>query len=298
MNWDDLRIVLAVARHGSHSAAARALGLAQPTIGRRMRGLEESLGAPLFERSALGLKATALGRSLLAEIAPIEERVLAAERIVDSGASRLEGEVRVTASDWLAVRVLPAALADVAARTPELRVDLVAGPGLASLTRNETDIALRPRRFEANGVYQRAIGRVDFALYTSRTYLAKHGEPTRTNGGAGHSFVSMDDDEGAIADVDWLRRTMPRARIAMRANGREPLAALAARGVGVACLPSLVGDAVSGLVKVTSVEGVPARTLWLGVHRDRRALPRVAAVVEAVREHVAATLAPVGAARH
>ena len=290
MSWDDLRIALAVARHGSHSAAARSLGLTQPTVGRRLRAFEKILGAPLFERSTHGVRTTPLGLTVITQAERIEERVFAMERVASTGSSGLAGQVRVTASDWLVARVLPRALLAIAARAPDLRIDLASESQLVSLTRNESDLALRPRRFESNGIYQRAVGYVAFAVYASREYLSRHGEPALESRALGHALALMDDDAGPIVDVEWLRRVASRARIVARTNGREPLAALARGGAAFVCLPSLVGDATPGLVRLSSLGEAPGRTLWLGVHRDRRELPRVALVAAAIRDQTEAAL--------
>lgn len=290
MDWDDLRFLLAVARHGSQSAAARALGVTQPTVGRRMGSLQRDVGARLFERAAGVLHPTAVCRAMVEEARRVEERVLRAERIVRSGAAELAGHVRITASDWLVTRVLPAVISAAAASAPGLRVDLEAAPRLASLVRNEADLAIRPARFEDNSVWQRAVGFAEFAVYASAPYLEDRGLPSLAAGCEGHDVILMDDDAGAVADVAWLRRTAARARIRARVNGREPMAALAAAHAGLACLPTLVGDGTPGLVRIAALQGAPGRTLWLGAHRDRRDLVRVRSVAELVRRAVGAAL--------
>jgi DNA-binding transcriptional LysR family regulator len=290
MDWDDLRYLLAVARHGSHSAAARALGVAQPTVGRRLAALQRVLGVRLLERAGGALRATAAGRAVLAEAEVVEERVLAAERCARAGASELAGEVKITASDWLVTRVLPAVVPEVAALAPALRVDLETRAGLASLVRNEADLALRPARFDAAGVWQRAVGHAAFAVYATPRYLARHGPPDLVDGCAGHELILMDDAAGPIADVVWLRRVAGRARVRARVNGREAMAQLALAGAGLACLPALVGDALPGLAPVRTLCAAPGRTLWLGVHRDRRDLRRVRSVADVVARVVAARL--------
>ncbi len=290
MNWDDLRFVLAVARHGSHSAAARALGVTQPTVGRRLRALEQALGDPLFERSNGVLAPTPVAASVLEQVEEMEARALAAERIARRGRGGCAGEVHVSASDWLASRVLPGALATIAARAPEVQIALAADPRVVSLPRNEADIALRPRRFEYNGVWQRAVGSVPFAVYGSRAYLARRDPPSAATQCDGHELILMDDSAGPIADVEWLGRVAARARVRARVNGRDAMASLALSGLGLACLPTLVGDATRGLTRVASLDGAPGRTLWLGMHRDRRALARVRLAASVIRDAVAKSL--------
>lgn len=290
MNWDDLRFLLAVARHGSHSAAARALGVAQPTVGRRVEALQRALAARLFERVAGELIPTTVGRAVLEQAEAIEQRMLATERIARANTSELAGHVRITASDWLVSRVLPGVVPRLAEQAPAVRLDLEVQSRLADLTRNEADLALRPSRFEANSVWQRAVGFAEFAMYASADYLSRRGKPTLANQCDGHDLIVMDDDAGAIADVKWLRRIAAKARVRARVNGRDPMAQLALADVGLACLPTLVGDASRGLLRVTTLTGAPGRTLWLGVHHDRRDLRRVKSVAELVRQVVSASL--------
>lgn len=294
MDWDDLRFLLAVARHGSHAAAARALGVAQPTVGRRLEALQHALGVRLLERRAGHTAPTAAGAALLARAERVEEQVLSAERAARAVAleSELAGCVRITAPDWIVGRALPGAVEAVAAQAPALRLDLRAEPQHVALAGNGADLALRPGRFAGRGEWQRAVGHAAFALYASASYLERRGLPRAADRGRGHALVLMDDSTGPIADVRWLQAAAARARVLARVNGREAMARLALAGVGIACLPVVVGDASPGLRRVESLGEAPARTLWLGVHRDQRRLRRVQLVSEAIRRAVRGLLPP------
>lgn len=120
--------------------------------------------------------------------------------------------------------------------------------------------------------------------------LAERGQPSPGEQCAGHDLILMDDHAGPIADVKWLQRVAARAHVRARVNGREPMARLAAEGMGLACLPVLVGNASPELVRVDTMAGAPGRTLWLGAHRDRRRLQRVELVAAAVRRVVGEAL--------
>jgi DNA-binding transcriptional LysR family regulator len=126
-------------------------------------------------------------------------------------------------------------------------------------------------------VFQREVARIAFGLYASPSYLAECGLPAADHGGAGHRLAAMSEEQVPIADAAWLRSLLPRAAVVARANGREVLANMAVAGIGVACLPRLLGDSFPGLRRVPGVPPIPTRKLWLGVHRDSRALPRVKA---------------------
>jgi DNA-binding transcriptional LysR family regulator len=282
--WDDLRYFLAIARHRTLSAAARALRVAQPTVGRRLAAFEAQLGARLFERERDGYALTAAGAAMLAHVEQMERDALAAERVTAGRDAGLRGMVRITASEWLVVRVLGPLLPVFVDRYPALTIDLVADARHLDLSRREADIALRPREFEQTAVYQRTVARLGFGLYASDAYLARHGAPRFEAKCAGHVVIAMTDDTGDVARP-WLASIAGAARFAVRTNGREAMATMVMAGVGLACLPRVVGDAL-GLRALATPSPPPDRTLWLGVHRDARTIPRVRAATEFLVEEL------------
>jgi DNA-binding transcriptional LysR family regulator len=289
--WDDLRFFLAVARHGSLSAAARALAVSQPTMGRRIAAFERRLGARLFQRGARGFALTATGQAMRSHVERMETEALGAERSAIGRDDGMRGKVQITGSEWLVVRVLAPAISRVLERNPGLTIELTADVRHLNLGRREADLAVRPSAFDQPTVYQRRIGHVAFAIYASSTYLARHGPPDFARRAADHTIIAMADDVGDVAR-EWMAIHARQARVVVRTNGREQMATLAAAGIGLACLPHLVGDATVGLARVTSPP-LPVRPLWLGVHRDMRDVPRVRATIAALAAEVPA-LAPLG----
>lgn len=274
--WDDLRYFLAIARHGTLSAAARALRVAQPTVGRRLAAFEAQLGARLFARERDGFTLTAAGHAMLGHVEQMERDALAAERVTAGRDAGLRGTVRITASEWLVVSVLGPMLPVFVDRYPGLTIDLIADPRHLDLSRREADLALRPREFDQAAVYQRTVARLGFGLYASDAYLARHGAPDFAARCAGHVVIAMSDDIGDVARA-WLAAIAGEARFAVRTNGREAMATMALAGVGLACLPRVVGDALPGLRALATPTAAPERRLWLGAHRDARSIPRVRA---------------------
>jgi DNA-binding transcriptional LysR family regulator len=162
------------------------------------------------------------------------------------------------------------------ARNPELTVDVIAEPRHVNLTRRESDLAIRLRPFEHQDVHQRRLAHVEHGLYASPAYLAAHGAPSFAAGCAGHSVIGLHDDINDLAGP-WLKAIAPAARTTLRTNGREPMLTMAVAGAGLACLPRLLGDAHAGLRRLAVPRPAPERVLWLGVHRDARAIPRIRA---------------------
>lgn len=277
LDWDDLRFFLAVARAGSFSAAARGLGVTQPTVGRRIAALERSLGARLFVQAPAGQSLSSTGQLMLTRAEQMETAALAAERVASGRDAGLRGRVVVTASEWLVGGVLGPMLGPLVAAHPGLEFDLVADVRHLSLVRREADIAVRPSRFEQAEVVQREVGEVAFGLYASDSYLARHGMPDFAAQCEGHVLIAMSETLRKIPDVEWLPQIVARARVAVRTNGREPMMTMAAAGLGLTCLPRFLGDRAPNLRLLPTPVPGPRRQLWLGVHRDARSVPRVRA---------------------
>jgi DNA-binding transcriptional LysR family regulator len=277
LDWDDLRFFLAVVRAGSLSAAARTLAVTQPTVGRRIAALERKLGAKLFLQSPSGQTPSKTGQMISSYAEQMEVEALSAERIASGRDAGLRGRVCITASEWMIGRVLGPLVGPFLAQHRELELDLLADERLLSLLRREADIALRISRFEQQDVVQREVGVVSFGLYAADTYLAQHGMPDFARQCQGHSLVAMSEHLKKIPDVDWLPSFASRARIAVRTNGREPMASMAAAGFGLACLPRFIGDHSPSLRLLPTPTPGPERRLWLGTSADARSVPRVKA---------------------
>lgn len=278
LDWDDLRYLLALSRHGTLTAAAAVLGVTQPTVGRRLSALERELRAKLFRSTPQGAELTAVGEALVRRALRMEAEALDATRLASGRDAGVTGRLSITASEWLVTRVLGPGLDGLLRAHPGLRVDLVASGRWANLARGEADIALRPAAFQQQAVFQREVARVGYGLYAARAYLQTRGEPDFGLGCRGHALVAMDEDV-PTADSPWLREMAGEATVVARTNGREALAAMASAGLGLACLPRLVGDATPALERLHPPAPLPERRLWLGVHRDVRDLARVRAAI-------------------
>jgi len=283
IDWDDLRYLLALSRHGTLTAAAAVLGVSQPTVGRRLAGLERQLRARLFRSTPQGAELSAVGEVLVRRALRMESEALEATRLASGRDEGVQGRLGITASEWLVARVLGPGLGGLLRAHPGLRLDLLASARWANLARGEADIAIRPAAFQQQAVFQPELARVGYGLYASAAYLEEHGAPDFGRGCAGHALVAMDEDV-PTADAPWLREMAGEAHVAARTNGREGLAAMAAAGLGLACLPRLIGDATPRLDRLEPPVPPPERRLWLGVHRDVRHLARVRAATTHIAE--------------
>ncbi len=284
MDWDDIKVFLAVARAGSLGGAARALGQSQPTMGRRLKAFEERLGTPLFQRGPGGFVTTDAGAEVLAHAERMEDEALAFERRLAGQEAELEGLIRVSSSDWFGVQVLAPVLAGFQALHPRVVIELITDSRLFNLARREADLVFRIRPFDSAEVVQRRLMTLDYALYGAAGLA-----PPTWGDGRGTELITMDTAFAEMPDVQWLRRVLPQARGTLRSNNRQVQAALCAAGRGWTVLPCPLGDALPGLVKASPPEAPPGREVYLGYHRDLRRLGRLQRLVQ----HVVAQLAPV-----
>lgn len=286
LDWDDLRTFLAVARHGNLSAAARSLGVAQPTVGRRLEAFERRLGTQLFRRTSSGHALTPAGAAILGHVEGMEAGALASWRIAAGRDAGLAGTVRLTTTEWFGREIAAPLLVRFLAEHPHIVVELLTDVRPYSLTQREADVAVRLGTFAQREVMRRKLAHVGFGLYAAPSYLARHGLPAIEDRGAGHALVTMIDAQGgAFPDSAWLAKLAPRAVVAARTTSRDAQAALAAAGAGLTTLPRRLGDTVAGL-RLVARPAPPGRDLWLGVHRDTRQTPRVRALVEFLAREV------------
>lgn len=270
MEWSDLKIFLAVARGGTLGAAARDLGQTQPTMGRRIRALEEALGTALFQRTSEGFVLTDEGAAVLAHAERMEAEALGIARAASGQVGALDGVLRVSSSDWFGAHVLTRAIAALGVRHPAIVIELITDARLLSLARREADLVFRITPFDEPDIAQRRLMTMPYAAYTASGSTALD------------RVVTMDTAFGGMPDVAWLRQQLPDARVAFRSNSREAQAGACAHGMGIAVLPCPLGDATLGLERIDLGEAPPGRDVWLGYHRDLRHLPRLRAFVEEV----------------
>jgi len=278
VDWDDLRTFLAIARHGTLSGAGRALGVSQPTMGRRLAAMEERTGARLLCRTQDRYMLTPLGESVLGNAERIEAEILAAERVISGHDVALEGKVRLTTVDTLASRILVPALARLQRGHPGIVVELMSDTRSLNLARREADIAIRMAPFEGQEVITRKLGSIGMAFYAARGYDISR-RPVR--------IVTVLDDLAHLPEATLLRQHFPEAEVAFQSNSREAHLRAALEGMGVACLVCYRAERQPELVRLLPELPLLRRDIWLGVHRDMRHMPRIRAVIDVISEEMA-----------
>lgn len=282
MEWNDLRIFLAIAREGTLGAAARKLGQSQPTMGRRLRALEQDVGQTLFQRTGEGFVLTDEGASVLKHAERMEEEAHSLTREMAGQDQHFEGMLRLSSSDWFGALILTPVVAEFAVRQPSVVVELITSAAHYSLSRREADLIFKTRPFDEPEAVSRRLMNMPYAVYMKTGH-----EPPKAGDGAGTSLITMDMAHEGLLDAIWLQKILPRAKVISRSNDRDVQARMCALGAGVAVLPQSLGDTLLNVERVELGEHPPSRDTWVGYHRDMRHLARLRALLSLVIERLA-----------
>lgn len=275
MNWSDVRIFLAAARGRSLGEAARSLGVSHPTVGRRIKALEDEAGQPLFRRTTDGLVPTDAGDAVLALAESMESSALAMERRLAGNHERLEGILRISSADWFAGYVLAPVLAELGRRHPAVVPEVIASYRLLDLSRRDADVAFRIVPFSEPNIVQRRLMRISYGLYGSaETARVMQDDP------ASVGLVLMNTAQSHFPDVAWVLDRFPLSRRVFTSTNRTVQAQMCLRSRSVAVLPRPLGDAVSGLQRIDTPDQPPTRDIWVGYHHDLRHMDRLRAMLD------------------
>ena len=280
--WDDLPLVLAIARNGNLREAAMALRVNHSTMFRRLNALERSLNTKLFERLASGYRPTESGERLLAAAERMETEVLTLDREVTGRDTRLTGKLRVTASETLAFGALAGEIARFRQRHPGIIVELLVDNRTLDLSRRETDIALRAMRPVQGDLFGRKLTDIRWCFYASPDYLNARKAPRRQRDIDKHQVISWGESMLPTKAAAWLAKHVPTRSICYRTNSPVSQLLAAKAGMGLALLPCYLGDSDRALTRVLSPLDDLRTELWLVTHRSLKETARIRSFMELV----------------
>lgn len=281
-NWGWYRTFLQVMETGSLSAAARAMGLTQPTVGRHIDSLEAALAVKLFTRSFDGYAPTDAARELQPYAASVAATAAALRRVASSHGAGVRGTVRLTASEVIGVEVLPPILAALRGEHPQLVIELVLSNTADDLLAREADIAIRMFRPTQDALVARRVGDIELGLHAHRDYLASRGAPASMAELSGHALIGYDHEHAFIRAFQHRFPVFARAALAFRAD--SDLAQLGAirAGFGIGVCQSALAARDAQLVRVLPGEFSLAMDTWVAMHEDLRDSPRCAVTFAAL----------------
>jgi DNA-binding transcriptional LysR family regulator len=276
LDWDDLRVVLAVAREGSLSGAARSLRVTHSTVFRRLAVIEQNLGVRFFERFRDGYAATPAGEAAALLAARLTDEVAELERRLSGQDMRPSGTVRIATADTIWPLVCTH-VPEFRARHPEIVPEFTISNAMANLTRREADIAIRPVPEAPEHLVARRIAGIAHTLYASTDYLTRN----KTAEFSGQEWIELEDTVAPTVIGPWLHQHTRSGKVVLTVDALAALRDAARAGLGVTMLPCYLGDSYQRLCRVAATPpDVPRSALWLLTHDDLRRTPRVRAAMD------------------
>jgi DNA-binding transcriptional LysR family regulator len=273
MDWNNLNVLVAVAREGSLAGAARALGVNHATISRRLAALEAAVGAGLVRRLARSTPLTEKGRQIADLAMDMADRAQQIERLTKLQSNRISGTVRLSAPPAMLSETLMPGLAAVVAAHPDLRLDLVADARITSLERGEADIAIRLSEPQTPQTIARKLGEITYGLYGSAGHIAQPEAAWR--------FIGSGPDLAQTPAQKWLTEFAAGRPFSLASTDPHVQRAAAEAGLGIALLPDRIADRSLSLRRAHP-SAPPPRAAWLVMHPDVQKAPAVRIVAEAV----------------
>ena len=281
LNWDDLRFFLEVARAGTASAASRRLGVDYTTVARRIRSLEESLGALLFDKSrSNGFTLTVDGQHLVRHADTMEAAMEAAMAEVSGTGSALSGHVRIGCTEAFGTYFVTPQMVAFQERYPNISIDVLPVPHFVNLSRREADIAITLER-PARGPYICSkLCDYRLALYATPAYLAAHAPITTRDDLSTHRFVNYVHELAFSAQLLYLDELVPGAHSSLRSTSAQAQYHAVLQGHALAILPCFMAGGDARLVPVLADELSITRQFWLSYSEDLRRHKRVTEVAQ------------------
>lgn len=279
-DWNQIRAFLATAEEGSFSGAARVLKTTQPTIGRQISALEDTLGVTLVERSVRGLTLTEAGRDLMDHVRAMGEAATLISMSAERQSQDISGEVTITATDLVAVTMMPEIFLRLRETAPGIRIRIVASSEIQNLMQRDADIAVRHVRPDQPELIARHVGDFRATLYAATSYLDRAGRPSSPRDMAEHAFVSALDTGTMLATLHNQGLPFRAENFVMASDSGAVVWEMLKAGYGMSIFPEPMCDPEPGIEKVLPDLPPVVFPVWLVTHRELRTNRRIRVVFD------------------
>ena len=284
-DWSLIRSFLAALDHGSLLAAARVLKTSQPTLGRHIAELESQLGVVLFERTGRGLVPTATALQLAEAARGMEAGAAQLTRTLTGAQAQTTGTVRITASQPVAVQLMPPLLARMRLALSDIQVELVSSNQVSNLLRREADIAVRMVRPDQGTLVAKKIGNVGVGAYAHRSYLARRSAIRQPADLLQHDLIGNDADTSILRGFQAMGFPVRPEAFALRTDDLIVQWQAVRAGLGIGFVADYMARTEPDVVQVLSgMLPIPGLPMWLAVHREIRTNKRIRAVYDFLAE--------------
>lgn len=286
-DWNRARAFLVTAEEGSLSAAARAMGLTQPTLGRQVAALEKELGIVLFERVGRRLVLTPGGLELADHVRTMGEAASRFKLIAAGQSQSIKGPVCISASEVVAAFLLPPIIAGLRRETPGIRIEIVASNAPSNLLRHEADIAIRSFRPTQPDLIAKKLPDMPIRLYATKCYLERIGTPESPEDLAKADFIGFDETNRLIAFFNVHGLSLTSANFPVLSMSQLVQWEMVKAGAGIAGMPQRIGDAESSVMRVLPSMKPMFVPMWLVSHRGLNTSRRVRMVFDILARSLA-----------
>jgi DNA-binding transcriptional LysR family regulator len=281
-DWNQLNAFLETAETGSLSAAARKLGLTQPTLSRQVAAIERRLGVTLFERVGKSMALTPTGVDLLEHARAMGSAAEALSLAATGRSKAVGGVVSVSASDLIAVYLLPTLVRQLREQEPGIKIEVVATNALSDLLRREADIAIRNVKPEQPELIARLIGEATASFYASKEWVKTNGHPRTAKDSSQLSFIGSDRSGLFLRYLQQHGLPLSEANFSCYADHSAAHLALVCEGMGIGAMMDKIALDTPGIVRVLDEVPPIHFPMWLVTHRELRTSRRIRIVFEAL----------------
>lgn len=285
-DWNQARAFHATAEAGSLSAGARKLGLTQPTLSRQVAALEAQMGVTLFERVGKRLVLTESGQDLLDHVRAMREAADAMALAASGRSQTIAGRVSISASDGIAVHVLPDIVERIRVDAPQIVLEIVASNALSDLRRREADIAIRHVRPEQPDLIGRLVRETTASLYASPDWVTRHGLPEAPADLADACFVGFDADGRFVEHLVSVGLPVSAENFRLISENSLVVWELVKRGLGLTFMLREVAEQTPGMIRLLPELDVTSIPYWLVTHRELRTSRRIRIVYDILAEEL------------
>lgn len=267
-DWNHAKAFLVTAQEGSLTAASKALGISQPTLGRQVASLEESLGVNLFERSGRGLELTPSGAELLGYIQTMSEAATQFSLAASGKSDALEGLVTISATEVMAVYLLPPIIEQLCKQTSGLCIDIISSNQTSDLKRREADIAIRAFRPTEPDLIAKKIRDLHYHLYATPAYLASIGNPKNKQALSKAKFIGYDQSSFYIDVLNEGGIAITEDNFSAYSQSSLSNWALVKQGLGIGVMQEEIGDDEALVCRALAKDKFPPSEIWLVAHKE------------------------------
>ena len=285
-DWNQVKAFLATAEEGSLSAAARALGLTQPTLSRQVAELEDDLGVTLFERGHRTMKLTESGHALLEHVRAMGEAATRVSLAATGRSELIDGHVSLTMTDGFAMQHLPAIVERIRDKAPGIELEIIPSNDSLDLIRREADIAIRHARPEHGDLITKRIGGTTAHFYAARQYLDRMGRPETPSDLVNYEFIGFESPTRLLELFNGIGIAVTRDHFKVYSASGIAILALIEHGLGVGVAPKDIAETRPVLEEVLPSLPPFDVPVWLVTHRELHTSRRIRLVFDTIAEYV------------